>query len=146
MTALWKFKKNSVFIYFPIADQTYVSRVYCIADRFFFFLHHWATGETKSCFSNKVLKSGWLKTIHVYCLIILEAKSSNQGVSRARLPLKSGRKNTFLILLVSGVCRQSLPFPGLYMYYSYLPPCHMLAESSRGILLPESMFQLPSYY
>ena len=114
---------------------------------FFSFSHYWATGETQSCFSNKVLKSGWLKTIYVYCLIILEAKSSNQGVIRATLPLKSGRKNTFLILLVSGICRQSLPFPGLYVYYSHLPPCHMAGwvftwNSASWVFVPTSLFLL----
>lgn len=36
---------------------------------------------------NKVPKPGWLQIIEVYRLIILEARSLNQSVSRTTLPL-----------------------------------------------------------
>nr|KAF6433735.1 hypothetical protein HJG59_008816 [Molossus molossus] len=42
---------------------------------------------------NKVRQTGWLKTKEMCCLVVLEARNTKQGVSRAVPPLKAQRRN-----------------------------------------------------
>ena len=58
--------------------------------------------------SNKALKSGWLKTTEMYCLIGLEAGSPKSQCCRAMLSLTTLVENPSLSLPASGVGQKSL--------------------------------------
>ena len=45
----------------------------------------------------EVLQTGWLKTIEVYSLVVLELGVQNQVVGRAMLPLKPIRENLLFL-------------------------------------------------
>ena len=80
-------------------------------------------------FISQVPQIGLLKTTEMYCLIVLEAQSQNQGVSRATLPLKPLWETPSLPLLASGIGQPSLAFFGLQIYHASLCfHCHMVSS------------------
>lgn len=66
----------------------------CLSFFYILIVHVWIS---------QVPQIGLLKTTEIYCLIVLEAQSQNQNVSRAMLPLKPLWETPSLPLLASGI-------------------------------------------
>lgn len=91
-------------------------------------------------YCNKWPQTGWLKTMEIYWVIVLEARSGNRGVGRARLPPKPPGGEA-----VPWVCPGFWWFPAVLSLswvvtacLQPLPPC--------GLLPSLCLSQFPSAY